>query len=375
MLLLLIASAAPAQEMPDTVRVRILNAVHPSMIRVKAEKGRILMPDGPRHFEGECLLKWNSGMVAILIGGKQSAADMVRIEAVKLFIDAPGKPKRIYEGAVEISAADRELCIVNETGFERYVHGAAWSEAGELLKKDPSAAAGWEHEFLSAMEICIRSYLAASGSRHRENGYSFCDLTHCVHFAGTADGESVSSGTIMTDRKERPVVGFFHSTCGGTLTHPSVFWKGIPSECYRSGDDSDGGKVQCLASPHASWTSVVYGKDMDDIVGCDAVDISAAVNEGRVESLIITTGASEKRISAAEFISLAGRKLGWNVIKSNDFTVTRADAGFRFEGRGLGHGVGLCQYGAAARAKKGWKAERILQFYFPGTKLKTGTIK
>ena len=39
------------------------------------------------------------------------------------------------------------------------------------------------------------------------------------------------------------------------------------------------------------------------------------------------------------------------------------------DGRGFGHGVGLCQWGGQAKALKGWSPERILQFYYPGATL------
>ncbi|MCL2010277.1 MAG: SpoIID/LytB domain-containing protein [Synergistaceae bacterium] len=43
---------------------------------------------------------------------------------------------------------------------------------------------------------------------------------------------------------------------------------------------------------------------------------------------------------------------------------------FVFSGRGWGHGVGLSQWGAMAMARDGWKAERILEYYYPGTAVK-----
>ena len=44
---------------------------------------------------------------------------------------------------------------------------------------------------------------------------------------------------------------------------------------------------------------------------------------------------------------------------------------FALFGAGWGHGVGLCQIGAAVMAIKGYKAEEILRHYFPGAKLQT----
>ena len=42
---------------------------------------------------------------------------------------------------------------------------------------------------------------------------------------------------------------------------------------------------------------------------------------------------------------------------------------WRFQGGGFGHGVGLSQAGAIDLAGRGWSAERILEHYYPGTKL------
>ena len=52
-------------------------------------------------------------------------------------------------------------------------------------------------------------------------------------------------------------------------------------------------------------------------------------------------------------------------------TTTDSDGNtlFIIKGKGWGHGVGLCQIGAAAMALKGFKAEEILAHYYPGAKI------
>jgi hypothetical protein len=75
------------------------------------------------------------------------------------------------------------------------------------------------------------------------------------------------------------------------------------------------------------------------------------------------------RLDANAFRMSAGRLLGWNLVKSTRFDITRTGTGYRFTGRGLGHGVGLCVRGAGARAATGASALDILAWYFPGTRV------
>jgi hypothetical protein len=58
--------------------------------------------------------------------------------------------------------------------------------------------------------------------------------------------------------------------------------------------------------------------------------------------------------------------VGWQALRSTAFDVERTSAGYRFRGRGYGHGVGLCVVGAGNRAARGAPVEEILRFYFPG---------
>lgn len=49
--------------------------------------------------------------------------------------------------------------------------------------------------------------------------------------------------------------------------------------------------------------------------------------------------------------------------------VNQKSVSFQFDGAGWGHGVGLCQIGAAVMGAKGYSYEAILQHYFKGAKL------
>jgi SpoIID/LytB domain protein len=127
-----------------------------------------------------------------------------------------------------------------------------------------------------------------------------------------------------------------------------------------SGDDL------CANSPHYRWKYNIKDDVMRRLAGVVVTKMETRMRDGRVSSLVINGG---KSISASRFISDAGRFLGWNAVKSNCFTVTRSANGWLFEGKGLGHGVGLCQYGAASLAAQGKSSSEILKFYYPGAEI------
>ena len=63
------------------------------------------------------------------------------------------------------------------------------------------------------------------------------------------------------------------------------------------------------------------------------------------------------------------RLLSESHLKSSAFDVEFDGDVVTFEGRGWGHGVGLCQIGAAVMASKGYDYTQILMHYYPGTEL------
>jgi stage II sporulation protein D len=87
--------------------------------------------------------------------------------------------------------------------------------------------------------------------------------------------------------------------------------------------------------------------------------------------LRISVGESQRRavVSASSFRFALGRALGWNTLKSDWYDVTTSGDHFVFSGRGTGHGVGLCQTGAAEMARQGKTYREILTFYYPGAEL------
>ncbi|HQA00807.1 MAG TPA: SpoIID/LytB domain-containing protein, partial [Phycisphaerae bacterium] len=104
---------------------------------------------------------------------------------------------------------------------------------------------------------------------------------------------------------------------------------------------------------------------------------------GRVEQVEVIESAADGRALRVAVSDAEGRTVeldGENfrlavdptgrVLQSTLFTVTvEPDAIVFTDGRGMGHGMGMCQYGADALARAGWSSPAILRYYYPGSRL------
>ncbi|MCY8520401.1 SpoIID/LytB domain-containing protein [Bacillus atrophaeus] len=61
--------------------------------------------------------------------------------------------------------------------------------------------------------------------------------------------------------------------------------------------------------------------------------------------------------------------IGASAFKSTYVTVKKDTSKYTISGKGYGHGIGMSQYGAKARAESGDSYSTILKFYYPGTTL------
>ncbi len=72
-----------------------------------------------------------------------------------------------------------------------------------------------------------------------------------------------------------------------------------------------------------------------------------------------------------DFRAVVNAALGSRAVRSTRFTVRKTGGVFRLNGSGYGHGVGLCQAGAAARARRGDSLAQIIGAYYRGVRIVT----
>jgi stage II sporulation protein D len=365
----------------STVKVCVLgrHRLHDAVIETGG--GRLFLPDKTITLEKATVkLGCRGDALAVHVNGTDYRCGHLSLSSpgiiTVVFTDGAVERRRLYLGSLDVSPVDNSLAFVLATPVEAYVRAAARSELGPLLE-----AAGGRDELLRAMEIVVRSFVAGQKTRHEGKEYRFCDLTHCVHFEGMRPGDTASlePGEVLVDGKGRILVAYFHAACGGILSGPESYWRGHAADTgYRRGPDRlfMGGGPLCSASPHSRWRADVPVTIIEEILETAFTEIAPRFREGRVYELRVRNGnRPEIVVPVARFLSRAGRRLGWNVIKSNYFIVTAAKGYCVFEGRGLGHGVGLCQWGARELALRGKSSRQILEFYFDGADVRRGTYR
>lgn len=218
-----------------------------------------------------------------------------------------------------------------------------------------------------ALAITARTFALANLQRHRREGFDLCDTTHCQVVRQATDttrrAAAATSGQVLLHRG-RPAEVFYSASCGGQPELASNVWPGITDHRHPEHDDAHEGE--------APWVSDVRAADVERALRAAglrggrlrALRVVQRNASGRVERLH-AEGLTPPHVSGQDFRMAMGRVGGWQLVKSTAFDVQRTASGYRFRGRGFGHGVGLCVVGAGTRADRGESALDILRFYFP----------
>jgi stage II sporulation protein D len=273
---------------------------------------------------------------------------------------------RSYAGALQIYVDGDELGVINLTPLADYL-------AGILAAEMPQA----ELPALQAQAVVSRTYILKNWQRHLQDGYQFCDLTHCQTYKGetgvtpTIRHAVTSTADEILTFEAQPIAAYYSSTCGGTTADDAGVWASEKDQPYLK---SIAEGSFCASSPHYRWRArfsadslhQVWQKRLGEPI--QSILITKKGSDGRVRELAVM-GKSLHLISGEDFRAVTCRTFGWNTLKSTAFDLQIAENVYIFTGRGLGHGLGLCQYGAMEMARQGYSYREILWHYFPGIKI------
>ena len=363
--LALLCTAALAQTVPrSTIRVGLWTLWHDKEITVTPVAGaalRICETCAPRPFAAmiirvnDAKLSWTDPD-----GHTYSPAELLLSGSYK--IAAHGEALTITY-PLRIAAQSGALVLVATLPVERYV---------ELVVAAESGAAD-SPESRKALAVVARSFALAPSHGHA--AFDVCDSTHCqwVHWRTTPEAHAATLATAGESlwRNGRRAEAYFHQNCGGRTAAAEEVWPGR-ARTDRAGKSSLVSRVDpyCSRAGSSEWSAKLSCAELTEALavaglaapGWRSLTVAQRGESGRATVLM----AGGKKISAEDFRLAVGRRLGWNRIRSNWFEIAAEGDGFLFHGRGSGHGVGLCQAGAAEMANEGHSYREIIAQYFPG---------
>lgn len=279
---------------------------------------------------------------------------------------------------------------------------------GKVLKSHAESADG---KLCDDTQIVTWDDTAAHGvytdAESRVHGCHVCNDDHCQRFQGldavnAAARQAVADtrGVIIADGNGEVIDARFSKCCGGRSERFSECWQDVDYDYLQPVDDpwcdlsqldphERRQVLQTVLKDYDRDTTPDYHDWTEEI---DATAVAANLRRkfgrdvGAVQALIPLRRGASGRISSLQIVGEQGtlvlgkelairRLLSDTHLLSSAFDVERyVDAHgcvrFRLRGRGWGHGVGLCQIGAAVMAHRGFTAAEILRHYYPHTTLK-----
>jgi len=261
-----------------------------------------------------------------------------------------------YSGNIEVWKGDKGLYIVNELPLEDYVESVVAAEVGT----------NWDLEALKAQAVITRTYAIYKKAMSQDSRFHLTSsVLHQVykgnnsHILISYAVRETAGEVLMYNGK--PIEALYHSTSGGRTENPEeVFGKSYP---YLRSVESN-----CEISPYWVWEKKIPKEEIEKALGIKNlkdITITTRTSTGRVKELSIGLESGPMPMKATEFRKL----LGWSRLPSTNFSIHSDETTIAFEGKGYGHGVGLCQWSALQMARDGKSYREILSFFYPGTEI------
>ncbi|HPQ53793.1 MAG TPA: SpoIID/LytB domain-containing protein [Spirochaetota bacterium] len=303
-----------------------------------------------------------TGRITYNNSGKKIIFRTERIDS-PVMIESWNTPLKIngipYRGSIELHNVLGKMHVINILKLDEYLYGVVPSEM----------PVSWNVEALKAQAIAARTYALYHISRKKNALYDLDATTRSQVYRGVAVEDKRSNWAVHSTSGEigvyqhKPILSYFHSTCGGKTIDDKYVWDGhdLP---YLDG-------IQCpfcQKSPKYEWTEELSVDEMKRALRKEYSDIRTIKGvsfkkiNGRVVSVVIRHDNGRIKITGNQFRLLVSPRK----IKSLFFKAKKTKYGLSFTGHGWGHGVGMCQYGAKGMAEKGVGYKGILKYYYKG---------
>ena len=324
-------------------------------------------------------------MVRILLGtlSDTDQAPVTRRTTADPFVSFGGKR---YRGELNIATGDSGRLVVNTLSMDDYLRGVVPLEIGSRTAAEFAA--------VQAQAVAARTY--AYKNLHPARAFDMYATVQDQVYGGVdaekpqSDSAIATTSDVLVLYNGQPIVTPYHSTCGGSTAAVTEVWYNQSDQPYlRPVSDRIPGTngYYCDPSPRFSWTQDFDGVALRAVMekylsvytsapktGLGRItDIreTGRTPSGRVAALIVETenGSYTLRGNDVRFVL---RNATGATLNSTFFTFTEQKSGGEvsslvINGRGYGHGIGMCQWGAIGRARAGQNYRTILETYYPGT--------
>ncbi|MBI3270861.1 MAG: SpoIID/LytB domain-containing protein [Planctomycetes bacterium] len=278
--------------------------------------------------------------------------------------------KRTYHGRLRLVRSDAgRLFVVNLIDLETYLSGVI---SGEMKLDWPDAA-------LRTQAVAARTYALWELKRSRAEpatpGVDFFDDVSAQVYLGM-ERENARARRLVEDTRGQILVfagalvpALYHSNCGGH-TEPGHLYFEVADLPPLAGRKCG----YCDHTSLSSWKVTYTKREIAErlfprggkkvVTKVRVVETAPGGHAARIG--VATSDSTKELVYNAKDFRLA---LGPDRLRSTAFALRDLGASYEFAGRGWGHGVGLCQYGAKGMADQGFQSPEILQYYYPGAEL------
>lgn len=277
--------------------------------------------------------------------------------SLRLMPQRPKVKRRKYRDAFIVFSGEKGLTIVNQVSMEHYVEGVIESEGGR----------GQPMEYYKAQAVISSTYALRNRKRHQSQGFSLCDQVHCqAYFHQLRYSDDIktavkaTNGIFMVDTITHELVnGLYFSNCGGETISPDYVWN---EKIHYLQPVKD---TFCVYSFNAHWKKkITKVKWRNYLVNTFFYPIQ---NKEAKDKIYTFEQKDRKAFYLSPRYGIPLRDIRYHFNLKSTFFSCRPEGNYVvLEGRGFGHGVGLCQEGAMSMAKQGYNYKQILNFYFTG---------
>lgn len=267
-----------------------------------------------------------------------------------------------YDGDFFIIPHKNDFLCVNQVDLEDYIVAVLRTESWP----------GWPLEVNKVFAIACRSYVAFKMQEAQKNKQPFHVKNTNVHqtYKGRHDVKELQRAVeqtrgVVLGFDKKPILAMFDCCCGGIVpAHIADF--DFNKAPYLARDYACSHCKQCslyswnIAYEHQAFEQVIkqHKKELHRLHG---ICITKKDKAGLVTEVKLKGARLHHTISGKQLYSLLKE------VKSFHFDVQVKSGKIVFTGRGFGHHIGLCQWGARQMVRDGWGYKSILQFYYPQT--------